>query len=238
MVKHKRAHKWAFPLGVILTALAVVGAVTLGRMAWGGVRQWRENPKETQMFEEFLAKIILHDPEPFDSVGAVPIGKIPQLLDISIWAILRPGDDTKPAATIKDGEGVIIKEETVEAEFTKIFGQPPAKHASIEGSDFDFAYDPAAKVYRLPVTGAFDIYFPRVTNIKRTGSSIVLTVDYLAYNDFKLEDGSFSPVDPEPAKTMLITLYAQADPDYPYRVGSITPPVGGQDSVAGGPRLG
>jgi len=239
MVQHKRAHKWAFPLGVILTALAVVGAVTLGRLAWGGIKQWRENPKEKLEFEQFLSKIILHDPDPFDSVGAVPIGNIPQLLDISIWAILWPGEDVARGLRDPNDGSVLIKQEMVDAEFTKIFGQPPAKHASIEGSDFGIFYDPAARVYRLPVTGTLEIYYPRVrTPIKRTGSAIELTVDYLAYNDFKLEDGSFRPVDPDPAKTMVITLYEQQGVEgYPWRVGSIVPPAGGPDSVAGEPRL-
>ena len=226
MVKHKRAHKWAFPLGVILSALAVVGLVTLVSLLAGYVRQWYENPKEKQEYEKFLTKIILHDPDPFDSVGAVPNGNIPQLLDISIWAILHPGDDAKPTAPppTDDNGNMLIKEEDVEAEYMKIFGEKPPRHASIEGSDYGFIYDPEAKVYLVPSTGSLSIYFPRVRpgGIKKTGNTIELTVDYLVYNDFKLDGSGLTPEDPDPAKTMLITLYAQADPDYPYRVASIT----------------
>ena len=237
MDRHKRAHKWAFPLGVILTALAVVGAVTLVMWLVNVIRQPFENPKEKRMFEEILAKIILHDPDPFDSVGAVPIGSIPQLLDISIWSILRE-DDAKATNRPTDDDGnLLISQDRVEAEFEKIFGQPPPTHASIEGSDFDFIWDAGAKVYRVPVTGTLNIYLPRVTNIKRTGGAVELTVKYLAYNDFKLDGSGLVPEDPDPAKTMLITLYAQADEDYPYRVGSITQQVVGADYVAGGPRL-
>ena len=229
MAKHKRAHKWAFPLGVILTALALVGAVTLVSLVVGFFKQQAANPKEIQAYEKFLTKIILHDPDPFDSVGAVPIGNIPQLLDISIWSILRPGEDTKPGNLPKDDDGnLLISQDKVDAEFEKIFGQKPPKHASIEGSDFDFVYDPDARVYRVPMTGTLNIYLPRVRpKPKKTGNAIVLTVDYLAYNDFELDPSGRYLEPATPAKTMLITLYAQADPDYPYRVGSITPPVGG-----------
>ena len=227
MEKHRRAHRWAFPLGVALTALAVVGAVTLARLAVNGIRQQITNPKEKQQYEDFLAKIILHDPDPFDSVGSVPIGSIPQLLDISIWSILRPGEDTTPAKLPTDDAGnLLISQELVAAKFEKLFGEPPPTHASIEGSDFDFVYDPEAKVYRVPVTGTFNIYLPRVTNINKTGGAIELTVEYLAYNDFTLNtDGTFREPD-RPAKTMLITLYAQTGSDTPYCVGSIREPSG------------
>jgi len=240
MDKHKRAHRWAFPLGVILTALAVVGAVTLVRLAAGNIRQQILNPKEKLAYEEFLAKIIVHDPDPFDSVGAVPIGSIPQLLDISIWSILR-GDDATPGniPTDDDTGDLLIDQEKVAAEFEKIFGEPPPTHASIEGSDFDFIYDEEAKLYRVPVTGSLSIYTPRVKmkSVKKTGGAIELTVDYLAYNDFALNaDGTYREPD-VPAKTMLITLYTQAIEGYPYRVGAIRQTLG-EDSVGGAPRLG
>ena len=187
MEKHKRAHRWAFPLGVLLTALAVVGAATLVRLAAGSIRQQIQNPKEKQAYEEFLAKIIVHDPDPFDSVGAVPLGSIPQLLDISIWSILR-GDGATPVDLPTDEDGILIDQEKVAAEFEKLFGAPPPIHASIEGSDFDFVYDAEKKRYRIPVTGSMSIYSPRVTNIKKTGGAIELTVDYLANNDFEFDE--------------------------------------------------
>jgi len=228
MDNHRRAHKWAFPLGVLLTALAVVGAVTLVRMLWGFAAQKFDKTAEKAMYEEFLATIILHDPDPFDSVGAVPDGKISQLLDISIWAILRR-TDSSPVKLPEDDGDILISQEMVETEYEKIFGQKPSQHASIEGNDFDFAWDPGAKVYRIPVTGSLNIYLPRVTKINKTGSSIVLTVEYKAYNDFGLDESGRFLEPPEAAKTMLITLYEQADPDYPFRVGSISEPMGGEE---------
>ncbi|MCL2494975.1 MAG: hypothetical protein FWE98_04890 [Oscillospiraceae bacterium] len=239
MDKHRRAHRWAFPLGVLLTALAVVGAVTLARLAAGGIRQQIQNPKEKQAYEAFLAKIVVHGPDPFDSVGAVPVGSIPQLLDISIWSILR-GPDAAPGRIPWDpdtGE-LLLGQERVAAEFEKIFGEPPPIHASIEGSDFDFVYDPEEKIYRIPVTGSLSIYLPRVRlPIKKTGGAIELTVDYLAYNDYQLDARGLYVEPTVPAKTMLITLYAQADEDCPYRVGAIRQTFGA-DYVAGGAKLG
>jgi len=222
---------------VLLTVLAVVGAVTLVRMAVTGIRQQILHPKEKQAYEEFLAKIIVHDPDPFDDVRAVPMANVPQLLDISIWSILREEGATPNSFPMDDDTGDLrIAQERVETEYQRIFGELPPRHASIEGSDFDFIYDPEEEVYRVPVTGTLSIYVPRVTNIKKTGGAIELTVEYLAYSDYKIEHGVYvEPV--EPAKIMKITLYAQADEKYPYRVGAIHQTVS-PDYVAGGPKLG
>jgi len=238
MVKHKRAHKWAFPLGVILTALAVVGVVSLARLAVDGIRRQIENPEETRRYEKFLEKIILHDPDPFDDVGAVPTGNIPQLLDISIWFILKNDAMVASLPTDENDGSVLISAAKVEASYEKIFGSLPPTHASIEGSDFNFVYDPEAKVYRVPVGGTFNIYLPRVVDSRKTGSAIELTVNYLASNDFNLDENGLYPKDPEPAKTMLITLFAQEDEAYPYRVGSIRQQVVGEDYVDGVTKLG
>jgi len=228
---------------MILTALAVVGAVTLVRLAAGGIRQQILNPKEKLAYEEFLKKIVVHDPDPFDSVGTVLAGgsSVPQLLDICIWSILG-GDDTTPVSFPMDDEtgDMLIDQEKVAAEFEKIFGEPlpPTSHASVEGSYFDFVYDAEAKLYRVPTTGALSIYSPRVRlPIKRTGGAIELTVEYLANNDFEFDAYGRPSVPPAAAKTMLITLYAQADEDYPYRVGAILQPQG-EDYAGGAPKLG
>lgn len=238
MEKRRRAHRWAFPLGVILSVLAVVGLVTLVGMLVGGIRQQVLHPKDTLAYEEFLAKIIVHDPDPFDSVGAVPRGNIPQLLDISIWSILR-GDDATPGKLPTDDDGnMLLDQAKVEAEYEKLFGAVPPRHASIEGSDFDFVYDPDKQVYLVPMTGTLNIYLPRVTNIRKTGGAIELTVDYLAYNDIQLDERGLYKEPVKAAKTMLITLYAQDDAKHPYRVGAIRQIVGGTDTVGGAPKLG
>lgn len=240
MIKNKRAHKWAFPLGVILTALAVVGAVSLIRLGVEGIKTKLENPDKILAYETFLAKVILHDPDPFDDVGAVPMGNIPQLLDISIWFILKDDDINASLPRDETDGSVLISTARVEASYEKLFGAPPPKHADVEGSDFNYIYDPEAKLYRVPVGGFSDIYLPRVIDEHKTGSAIELTVEYIAANDFALDESGRKLVEPAAAKTMLITLYARDDKAYPYRVGSISQLVVGEDALdmGGKPKLG
>jgi hypothetical protein len=220
--RHRRTHQWAFPLGMLLVALAVVGLIALVRMTATGIQQRVENPKAKTAYEEFLANIIVHDPDPFDSVDGVPDKNVPQLLDICLWSILQSKKNTPDQFTTDDEGRMQIPKANVEAEYQKLFGMLPPRHATIEGGDFDFIYDSAKEVYLVPVTAALKIYTPKVTNIKKTGSSVELTVDYLPFNDFRMDERG-RPVEPEPAKTMIITLFEKGDsePENRWQVGSI-----------------
>jgi len=201
---------------VFLVVLAMVGAFTLIRLAAAGVRQI--NAKDRERYEAFLADIIVHDPDPFDSADRVPMQNVPQLLNICLWAITQTENKTPTEIPMDDEGYLLVPEDMVEETYKRIFGASPPSHRTVEGSDFDFLYDAAGKCYRVPMTGSLAIYAPRVTGTKKTGSSIELTVDYLAYSDFTL-DARGRPAEPEASKVMLITLYEQADGSL--QVGSI-----------------
>ena len=206
--QHRRAYKWAFPLGVLLVVLAIVGAVTLVRLGAGGIQQQVNHSKEKELYEKFLANIIVHDPDPFDSAESVPMQNVPQLLDICLWSITNPEDEDRTPVTIPmDDEGnLMVDKALVEDAYRRIFGTDPPTHMNVEGSDFDFTYDAEAQCYRVPVTGSLAIYTPRVRDIKKTGYSMELTVEYLAYNDFRLDERG-RRLEPEASKVMNITLY-------------------------------
>jgi hypothetical protein len=225
MKQHKRAHKWAFPVGVILVLLAVVGAVSLVRLAAGGIQN-QLTPKDKARYEEFLANIIAHDPDPFDSPDRAD--DISQLIDICIWSLTQ-SDDAKPGDYPMDDDGnLLIGQKIVAQEYKRLFGTEPPSFVSVEGSEFDFIYDADKERYLVPVTGMMSMYAPRVTDIKKTGSSVELTVDYLSYNDFTVDKQGY-PVADKPAKIMIITLYEQ--PDSSLQVGSIRQPSGIEAAV-------
>ncbi|MDR3314337.1 MAG: hypothetical protein LBS96_07775 [Oscillospiraceae bacterium] len=223
----KRTHKWAFPLGLLLLALAIVGAVTLVSLLARGVKQIAEHPQEVQQYEEFLRPIVEHDPDPFDSVEKA---NTTQLLDISIWSLLRADPDAEHYQTDADDGFIVIPQADVEKAFKRLFGKEVAVHATIEGADYTFEYDEVAKVYRVPQTGTLSIYVPRVASYKKVGNSVELEVEYLGYSTIDWADAPDGvPVRPEPMQTRLITLYITGDGQF--TVGSIQVPVGRQTAV-------
>ena len=228
--QNRRTHKWAFPLGVLLVALAVVGAVTLANMAVNGVRGIINNPAEKAQYEQFLAQIVAHDPDPFDSPKRVQ-ENVAQLLDICFWSLLYTEDATPQDYPMDDDGNMVIPQADIAVRYKALFGIDPPSYVSVEGSDFDFAYDAEAKVYRVPIGGSFVIYVPQVTDIKKTGSSVELTVDYLAYENLSFDEKG-RPTPPTAVKTMTITLLEQDDPETPWQVSSVLQPMGGEYVVS------
>ncbi|MDR0531604.1 MAG: hypothetical protein LBG83_06030 [Oscillospiraceae bacterium] len=239
-LRRRRTHRWAFPLGMALVALAVVGLVALGRMAANGVQDIRENPKDKLEYEKFLSSIIVFDPDPFDSVESMPDKNVPQLLSIALWSILRD-DSNKPEDIAYDDNGsMIVTRKQVENRYQRLFGALPPRHATLEVGEMEFTYDQAREVYLIPATGSFELYTPSVRMpAKKTGSQIELIVDYLYFNDFEMDERGRRVLPPKPSKTMVITLFEVDDGSggtY-YRVGSIRQPTGidvavGQTAIA------
>jgi hypothetical protein len=230
MIK-RRAHRWAFPVGVILVLLAVVGAVSLVNWLVKGVREQIANPKEKQYYEAFLKNVVMNDPDPFDDVGSA---NMPQLIDISIWSLLDSDRTPQPKNYPMDEGSTLVPQEHVEQEFARLFGTVVKPlHSTVEGSQYEFIYDAAEKCYRIPVTGMLQMYLPRVERIEKQGNSVLLTVNYIGAADWDRDsDGkSASPgkiVEPEPIKQMLITLHVEDDK---MTVGAIQAPE--QQEIAG-----
>ena len=219
---HKRTHKWAFPLGVLLVALAIVGAVSLVKLAVGGIQEARENPADKARYEAFLSNIIVHDPDPFDDPSKVQ-ENVSQLLDICIWSILQSEQNRPEEYVMDEDNNLLIPQAQVAAEYKALFGIEPPTYVTVESGDFDFVYDPDQQVYKVPVGGELEIYAPRVKDVKKTGNQVELTVDYITDGDFQLDERG-RKVPTEPAKTMIITLLEQEDGSL--QVGSIRQPVG------------
>jgi hypothetical protein len=224
-------------VGVVLLLFAVAGAVSLVSLLIQGVTRVIDNPKEKAMFEQYLRLVVMHDPDPFDDVQTAK--NAAQLLDICMWSLL---DDAQSAPTPQefptdDDGNVLIPQQKVENEFKKIFGENAAMppHTTFDNADYEFSYDPKTKSYVVPATGALTIYVPRVRSIEKVGNSVKLLVDYLAYDaaDWRFDENGV-PQEPEPAKTMLITLFESNDG---YTLGSIQTPQNLQAILEGTTRI-
>jgi len=224
----KRTHKWAFPLGLALVALAVVGVVSLVNMAVQGVRELTDDPQGRLRYEVFLANVVARDPDPFESPL---LGNQGQLLDITLWSLLRRADNTPADFPMDDDGNLMIAQDVAAERYRLLFGVDLPAHMTVETDGFDFVYDAEAEVYRVPIAGELLIFVPRVVNINRTGRSVELTVEYLAVDDFNLDETNRQQ-DLVPVRTMIITLNEQDNEDVPWQVSAIRHPMG--VDVAGG----
>lgn len=203
---HKRTHKWAFPVGLIIVLLAVVGLVFIVMCSVKGIGKAFDNSKKIEEYNKLLRPVVMNDPATFDDVT---IADKTQLTDIAIWSILV--DELTPQKYEYNDDGMVIPAEDVEQKFHELFGsQTEIAHSTIEGYGYTFTYDSQANTYSIPLTGTVPIYTPRVVDISKKGSATVLTVGLLAGNEWA-QTASGDMVAPEPDKYVRVTIRTDKD---------------------------
>ena len=199
--KHKGTHKLAFPVGAVVTILAIIGFITLVVFAVNGIGDAIESGKKYDEYEKLLTPVVLIDPDTFDDITKADMS---QLMEISIWSLLK--SEITPNSYEATADGIFIPKENVEAEFVKLFGtEVTPSHTTIEGYGMDFVYDAEKGGYTVPLTGVTPLYTPDVIAKTTLPNSVVLTVACLAGDAWEQgEDGEMKA--PIPDKHLKITL--------------------------------
>lgn len=199
----KKKNRFAFPVGVIALILAVIGLIAVIKFGIGAVKNITDNSAKKAEYEKFLTPVVMFDPDPFDDLTQADI---PQLVNSAVWALLQSENGTEGYA-YSDG-GIVVPQADIEKYFTSLFGNEidlPSLHSSIDMSDYEITYDSAMQSYILPITGIESAYTPKVYDIEKQGSSVILTVGYIGNKAWvQIENGEMTA--PEPDKYMKITL--------------------------------
>lgn len=202
--KHKSTHKAAFPIGLAVTVLALVGLATVIVLIGTGIKNLAEKNKDYTEYNSLLTPVVLIDPSGFDDITKADMS---ELIEMSIWAILK-SDISPDTYTVGEG-GIIIPEADVSAQFKKLFGtQVSPVHATVEGYEYEFTYDADAKTYTIPITGIVPIYTPKVIDKEENTDTVILTVALIA-GDAWQQSADGSMVEPEPDKYIRVTLRNQ-----------------------------
>ena len=204
--KHKGTHKWAFPVGLIIVLLAVIGLVFLIVSGAKGISKAFDGSEKREEYNEFLTPVVMNDPAPFDDVTKA---QTDQLIDIAIWSILS--DELTPQKYEYTDEGMVIPASDVEAKFHELFGsETEMSNKTIEGYGYTFTFDSEKENYIIPLTGIIPTYTPRVVDISKKGAATVLTVGLLAGNEWA-QASNGDMVAPEPDKYVKITIRTDKD---------------------------
>ncbi len=199
-------NKLAFPVGIIASILAVIGLITVIGFATDTIRSLTDKTAEKAEYEKMLTPVVMFDPDPFDDLTQADIS---QLLNSAVWALLM-SDEGADKYPYSQGEtfGILVPQEDIEKYFVSLFGTEidlASLHSSIDMSEYEITYDAALKSYILPVTGVESAYTPKVYDIEKQGSSVILSVGYIGNLAWvQLEGGEYKT--PEPDKYMKITL--------------------------------
>lgn len=206
-IKKEKAEKYpsklSFLLGLVVLVFAVIGIVLTGYYAVSYIDSTYETGSEYAEYNNFLTPVAAVDIDHFDDITAADTK---QLLNASIWLILS--NDSTPDTYSYSGGYMLIPDADVEAAYKSLFGPETVSsivHQTINGYNCVFEYDGTLKVYKIPVTTISPVYTPNVTDVSKSGSSVVISVEYLAAESWAKDDeGNF--VAPAPDKVMKITL--------------------------------
>ena len=190
-------------LGVIVSVFAVVGVVLT---VWNTVRYISQSAEESGQYaeyNEYLTPIVAVDIDAFDDITSADKE---QLLGAAIWSILS--DETTPDTYKYSGGYMLIPAADIEKAYGAIFGPEAANsitHMTVQGYNSIFEYNATDEVYKIPVTTISPVYTPQVTDVSKSGTALVVTVNLLAAESWmKDEEGNF--VAPAPDKVVKITL--------------------------------
>lgn len=199
--KHNGTHRAAFPIGLAISLLALIGLAALIVLLSAGIKNISEKNKDFSEYNKMLTPVVLIDPSGFDDITKADMS---ELIEMSVWAILK-SDISPDTYTIGEG-GIIIPENDVGEQFKKLFGtEVTPVHATVEGYEYEFTYDADAKTYTIPITGIVPIYTPKVIEKKESADKIILTVALISGEAWQQgPDGAM--VEPEPDKYIRVTL--------------------------------
>lgn len=202
-IEKKYPDKLAFMLGLVVLIFAILGIILT---VWNSVRYIRstmDTGSEYSEYNEYLTPIAAVDLDPFDDITAA---NQEQLLSAAIWSILSK--ESTPDTYSYSGGYMLIPAADVESAYMSIFGPETTStltHMTVQGYNSVFEYNVTGAVYKIPVTTISPIYTPRVTDVEKSGTALVVTVDLLASESWsKDNEGNF--VAPEPDKVVKITL--------------------------------
>lgn len=205
MAKAKK-NKLAFPIGVIAAILAVVGLITVIKFSVDTVKNLADHTADKKEYEQMLTPVVMFDPDPFDDLTQADVS---QLLNSAVWALLM-SEDGADKYPYSEGEniGIVVPQADIEQYFVSLFGTEidiASMHTTLDMSEYDITYDAARQSYILPITGIESAYTPKVYDIQKQGSSLILSVGYIGTKAWvQVADGEYSA--PEPDKYMKITL--------------------------------
>ncbi len=214
MEQAKKRSPLSFIVGIVVIVLVLVGIGSIvsdvSERIDSSVKQ--KNAQKYSELEEFIAPVIMYDPDTFDDIS---MANTEQLISIAVWSIL----DSNPEPDkyeYTDG-GMLLPQSEVEEKFSSLFGnQVKWNHCTVDGGGIYFSYSESKKAYVIPITGVTPIYTPRVTDVSERPGTVVLTVGYLASSEW-VQDSEGNIVPPEPSKYMKITLGKDSDGGYNVR---------------------
>ena len=176
---HRRRGRQA--LGLLVTVLVLIGAVTVVRGGIGFVSSLFDDTEQRLEYEDKLEGLVMFDPLPFDGIENIDDLT---LREAAIWGCVYSIQDTPGGfenyATDPETEQLLIPSVDIDAYLARLVG-PSFKltHRSFDMEDMTIEYDETTQCYKIPITGGVGSYSATVTRLFKRGGLLHVTVGYI-----------------------------------------------------------
>ena len=191
-------------IGLLVVLLAGFGAYQLVRMGLDLAQSKKKEAEaaQTANYYSYVIPVAAIDMIPFEDVATADIS---EMVELSVWAVLNSGLDSTQYQY--DADHLLLPETQVASAFVHFFGtERSIAHATVAGYGYEFTYDAAAHVYKIPLTTLTPVYAPVITETETKGDSVVLTVGYLNSGLYQQDERTGALIAPEPDRYVKVTL--------------------------------
>lgn len=211
-----------FIIGLVITALAVTGIVSIVSACRNRIAEKKEAARQAE-YESYMPYLIPAagiDVTPFDDISSAPMS---ELIEMSVWAVLN-GEMNPADYEYADGNLVISTAKT-DAMFAYLFGnQITPVNQTVEGYGYEFTFDSAKSAYYIPLTTITPVYTPDISSVENKGSATTITCGFINSSAWSQSTSTGAMVTPAPDKFIRITLRSSGKSVYISAVQSANAP--------------
>lgn len=203
--RHIRKRNQTAVLGGVVLCFALIGiGICLFSVIKFGVKTISEfaSPKETSSYyETYLNYVVGLDPQPYNGIKNA---NADWMLKTAAWAAVS--DDKNGSYGITADSRITVPATDITKNYEKYFGDSaePNFHTFTDNG-ITFEYNKALKCFYIPKNAIIYVFTPKVTDIKKSGDIVTLTVQYLP-RSFRTTNDNGASAAPTPSKTMIYTL--------------------------------
>lgn len=206
-------------LGLLISALSVVGAVSVVTTAIGWIQ---ESADTTYLHDEmyyYLEPLMFYAPEPFEDAAKNPQDVFLNAAAYRVMTaeqirMLREKDESCVYA-VDDNGRIAVPAEEIEASYKVLFG-PEAKpeHKSLEDSGLE--YDESDACYYVPFQSPTSLEQPIVVEVESDSDEYRVRLGFVPVNDMKLDQygRTVEPTEEMATHFKTYTLKVQEDESY------------------------
>ena len=199
--RRRGRYRYGIGTGALVVLLAFIGVaaivVTLGRELY----RIATDDSKLRAYDTFLSAIVMQDPEPFESVADADEEMI---MKAALWrAVTLNGAEY--STYDESGRTLVPLGDVVDA-CHELFGPDCELQPSNPKNETFFEYDAEANVFHVSPFSSQSSFAPYTVSSKRSGSTVVLRVGYVAASDEWRGDSSSQVERPTPVKYMEYVL--------------------------------